>query len=123
MKVKSLKIIQLCLCLIGCHLIFTAVSCKKEDPFPIHGKWETINAVGFKWDYDIQKNGQACKALEEYFPGTSFCFDYRISADTLFIYGQSPEVWIWEFECEDVAVVTATVGPENEVSKFVLSRK
>lgn len=99
--------------------------CRKERQPNIYGNWETINAVGFDWQYQIDRRGQFCKMLPEYFPETSFCYDYHERGDSTFIEAPTREVWIWEFEADDVAVVTAFVGNDPadlQKQQFVLRR-
>lgn len=106
---------------IGIVALFGA--CKK-DIFTPYGEWETVNAVGYKWEYSIEKNGQFCKSLPEQFPLTSFCFDYQMASNGLNMTINSPDKEAWEFTpvCEDVADVSVTY-PSGEVVRFILKRK
>lgn len=106
-------------------LLLQATACRKERQPDIYGDWETITTVGFKWQYAIDRRGQFCKALPEYFPETNFCYDYSERADSTFIHSPTPEVWVWEFEGQNVAVVTAFIGTDPgdlEKQQFILRR-
>lgn len=111
--------------LFGVTLVCTS-SCKK-DPMPtIYGHWETVNAIGFNWQYDITDGGQFCKSLPEYFPETSFCYDYAVANDadhTTTITAPTAETWTWEFVggCADVADVSVTLA-NGEKQRFILKR-
>ena len=96
-------------------------SCKKEQEPEVFGDWETISAVGFKWEYRIERSGLFCRTLPEYFD-TWFCFDFEQGGNTLIVYAAKEEVWKWEFEADDVAVVTVKI-PDEQDQMFVLRRK
>ena len=95
-------------------------SCKK-DVFTPYGKWETVEAVGYKWEYSIEKNGQFCKSLPSEFPLTSFCHDYQIAANglTMTVFAPTQEAWEFSPVCEDVADVTVTYS-SGEVVRFIM---
>lgn len=100
--------------------------CTKEPQPNVFGHWETVNAIGFKWEYTITQGGQFCKRLPEYFPDTSFCFDYDVADDgdnTTTITAPTAETWTWEFVggCPDVADVSVTLAT-GEKQRFILKR-
>lgn len=105
-----------------CTVLFLAVNsqCKKDRIPKVYGQWETLSAVGFEWEYDITKNGQFCRTLPDYF-NTWFCFPYDQNRDTLFVHAANEEIWVWEFEGNDVAVVDV-YGQGPQRIKLVLRR-
>jgi len=107
-------------------LYFVAVAACHKDPKPtVYGNWETVNAVGFHWYYDIAADGDLCKRLPEYFPDTAFCYDYDVvvtnDATTVTVHTPTPETWVWDFVCDDVADVTVTM-PDGEIQRFILKK-
>lgn len=104
-------------------IVFSIACCQKEEHPQVYGQWETIDVVGPKWDYNIQKDGFLCKTLPEYFPGTNFCYDYEVDGDTLHLYSATPEKWVFEFEGDNVAIVTAEIGSPQEIVQFIIRRK
>lgn len=102
-------------------LITLFSSCKKEHEPEVFGDWETISAVGFKWEYRIERSGLFCRTLPEYFD-TWFCFDFDQGGNTLIVHAAKDEVWKWEFEAENVAVVEVTI-PDEQSQTLVLRRK
>ena len=102
-------------------LVFTGC---KRDIFTPYGEWETVTTEGYEWEYNIQKDGQFCRLLPEYFPGTSFCFDYSISPNKLQISISNEDAEVWEIDpvCEDAADVTVT-KKDGSVTRFIIKRK
>jgi len=113
-------------CALLAFLLSIALSygCKKEPlPHPIYGEWETVNAVGFKFDYKIQEGGLFCRSLPEYFGNTWFCFDYNRQADTLFVNIEAdPERWVLDFQTRD-AVLVNVKKESGSTDAFLLVRK
>jgi len=111
------------LVLLGLVFFLAFFGCKKEPlPHPIYGEWETVNAVGFKWEYNIQEDGFFCRSLPEYFGETKFCYNYQRVDDTLFIQANSPERWTLQIQTRDAILVTSTLEGGN-VDAFLLNRK
>lgn len=104
-------------CLLLC--LSFSVGCRKDQEAEIFGDWETVSAVGFKWEYSIRRNGVICQSLQEYFPGTEFCHTFKKSSDTLFIANPALDVWVYKFEAEDVL----TVRNISQSELFILRRK
>lgn len=104
-------------------ILALSTQCKKEElPHPVFGQWETVNAVGFKWEYEIEESCNFCRSLPEYFGTTKFCYPYSRSADTLFILTPDPERWTLQVQTRDAILVT--VNRESGTSDaFLLSRK
>lgn len=104
-------------------IITLLISCKK-DIFTPYGEWETVNSVGYKWEYAIEKNGQFCKSLPDQFPLTSFCHDYQMATNGLnmTVFAPDEESWVFTPVCEDVADVSVTYQ-NGEVVRFIIKRK
>ena len=103
-------------------LALTVTSCCKEDQPSIYGEWETVQALGYEWDYRVDKGGQFCRTLEPVFPNTTFCYDYEWDGSTLTVHApQNLQQWIWDFECPTVAVVT--IKEEGEGDYIIVLRK
>lgn len=102
---------------------FAVASCHKDNSPSVFGNWETVNAIGYQWQYNITDGGQLCKKLPEIFPATSFCFDYAVDAsgDVVTVFAPSVESWRWSFVCDDVADVVVTL-PDSSIQRFILKR-
>lgn len=100
---------------------FWLAACRKDDKPTVYGHWETVNAVGFNWEYVITKDAQLCKRLPEYFPDTSFCFDFDVDGDVVTVHAPTVETWHWEFVADDVADVNVTLAG-GEKQRFILKR-
>jgi hypothetical protein len=105
-----------------CASIFS-FQCKKETLPTVYGKWETFSVVGFKWDYEFEKDGTFCRALPEYFPDTTFCYTFEQRGDTSFISSPEAEQWLWDFEAENIAVITSMTTVQGQPKQFILRRK
>lgn len=95
-------------------------NCKKEHAPDIYGEWETLSAVGFFWEYSIDEK-HFCRTLPEYFD-TSFCFDYDRQGNVLKVKAAQEETWSWDFEADNIAVVTVEI-PGEQNKTLVLRRK
>lgn len=96
-------------------------ACTKDQKPTVYGTWETVSAFGTKWEYSLVKEGQFCKKAPEYFPDTSFCFDYSVTDNKVVVDAPDDETWVWEFVCEDVADVTVTYI-DGSIQRFILKR-
>ncbi len=92
--------------LLICFAVMAALffGCKKDEAPTIYGDWLTINSVGFLWEYHIQEDGLFCRTLPQFHP-TLICNEYVQSGDTIRVNTPTPEVWVWRWECENVASV------------------
>lgn len=107
---------------IAAVLALSITACCKEDKPSIYGEWETVQALGYEWDYRVDKGGQFCRTLEPVFPNTTFCYDYEWDGSTLTVHApQNLQQWIWDFECPTVAVVT--IKEEGEGDYIIVLRK
>lgn len=100
------------------------VSCHKETPPPSPiGKWETVQAFGYKYQHEFKTDGQTCRRLPEAFGTTAFCYDYQFDNSTMAmtINTNAVETWQWSFVCDDVADVTVTL-PDSSVQRYILKR-
>ena len=101
---------------------FSIVTACHKDPAPtVYGKWETVNAFGYHWNYSFEKGGQFCKSLPEYFPDSFFCFDYSVDGNLVTIDAPDDEVWAWEFLDQDLADVRVTLV-DGSLERFILKR-
>lgn len=100
------------------------MACHKEKKPAVYGNWETVNAVGFHWEYKFTNEGQFCRRLPEYFPDTSFCFSFQVdkAGTTTIIATPESETWIWDFVADDVADVNVTRA-DGEKQRFILKRR
>ena len=100
--------------------------CKKPTP-EITGEWETVTSVGFKWSYEFDADGSACRELPEYFDAR-FCYDYTITTRTdvtveFTVQKQEPETWVWSWVDDDGDIADVTVTATNgEQQRFILKR-
>lgn len=101
-------------------LVFS--ECKKEQQPSIVGQWETVESLGYKWDFDIDDDGQFCRSLAEAFGTTQFCFPYLITGSELILNAPVVERWSILFVCDDVADITITY-PDDSVQRMILKRK
>lgn len=99
-------------------------SCKKEPlHHPIYGEWETVNAVGFKWQYDIREGGLFCRSLPEVYGLTKLCYEYKRQDDTVWIFANDPERWTLDIQTRDAILVTVKRDSSGQTDAFLISRK
>ena len=124
MKQSLIKVAPLWLdVLFSMFFLFTVAACHKDPKPEVFGTWETVSAVGFKWEYTITRDAQFCKRLPEYFPDTSFCFDYEVDANGTVVDVDAPnaENWTWEFMAEDLADVVVRYA-DSTSERIIIKR-
>lgn len=104
-----------------CVILFVSCQKEKQDTNEVTGKWETIQVVGWDWSYSFDHRSNACRQLPQYFPDTVFCYSYTQDRDTTYIQAEEKEKWVWDFQCENIAVVTQYVGGQK--NRMILQRK
>lgn len=100
----------------------SSLNCTKDQKPTYFGKWETVQAFGVAFEYNIEKGGQFCQKAPEVFGQTSFCYDYSTPTDTeLIVQGNQVSTWVWSFVCSDVADVTVTLD-DSTVQRIILKK-
>lgn len=122
MKTSKYLFIQI----IALAIYFAIVaSCTKKPEPNVYGKWETVEAFGFHWEFTITRGAQLCRRLPNDIPQTSFCFDYSVdeSGTGLVVQTPDPETWAWEFIGDDGDVADVLVTAFNgEKTRYILKR-
>ena len=100
---------------------FIVASCHKDPQPTVVGKWETVEAVGLRWEYEFKRDGQSCRRAPDAFGTTAFCWPYDVNGTTVTIQTNTVEIWEWVFVCDDVADVLVTL-PNGEKQRFILKK-
>lgn len=100
--------------------LLTLSECKK-DPVPnFYGNWKTVEALGYPYEYNIEKDGRFCKKYVEGFGELYFCNDFEVISDTeIKINANWKEVWVWNFISYDVAEVVATYDDSTKYIRIL----
>lgn len=101
-----------------------STGCKKDNMDLHVGKWETVNAIGFKWEYNIGSDGRWCRALPKDFGNVEFCYPYTETGENKIKVQYQDSVFFWQFNfhASTVAEITTTNTKGKVLETLILKK-